>query len=1398
MRTMFKLAGYVGLTLLVLVLLAYLARDPLRDTLAQTVSTRLSKLLNGSLQIGKLRGSFLTSLVLQDIVLRDQHGIVAQLEGVRLFYNPLTLLRGQLTVSVLEIIRPHVTLLQDTEGRWNVSRLLPPTPPRSPAARSGWPFAVVLAQAQLRDGHITLQSPSLPGVQHIEGLQVRLAGQADRQGFRITLQHLQARATPADVAIRLLSGSLQRLPDAWHLEALRLETERTMLTANGILPGGQRPASLVLLLEPLDVGEIGRVVQNPALHGLAHVTLDATGPPGALAVHTQLSAADSRVDLQGAINLLSDPLRYSGTLVLSHVDLAAFIAPPAWQSDLNVHLQVDGQGGAVRHLLGQLRLETQPSHLGQITLHPSQIHVEVQPHRFTVHHFRLDTTVARMIMNGAVDLTGHSDLQYRLAADLAYLQPLLGTAAVAGEVQLHGQVAGERTTISTHGTLQAGHLRYQEHRLEALTLTYEGSDLGAQPQATAHVMAQQARLGTLPIKQVGVQATYEGAARQVHFTADVQQSPTQGGKTRGTITLAGDSQQVLLEELQVRLADRIWHSAAPVEATFGPGQVHVQQLRLVHANESIELSGALDGQRLQDLHLQAAHLDLAALRRLVSLPDLVRGEATLQARLTGTLAAPVLQGDLTLQPELSARLPQQRLYTTVAYEQGQLQSDTHLQQADREVLALSLRLPIDLALTRLSLEQRLHEAPVTVRMDFKRPDLSVLRSWHPGLSGLSGTVQGELALQGTYAALDLDTNLQFQQFGVQGSLAGGNAPLRLTASLVTAPSVSDLARRLSQSGLALDIQQLRLHVPSLHAQLPGTPPQPLQLQHLLLQAAGQVTGDGVHATLQSLRLQGSAFGLPHTDLSLAARLRPHQFEVTGLQVRWPHSEVHGNGTLVMAHRQLQGRFDLLPLRLDDLLRTWPAHLPREVRGVLQIQGSLPAPQLTARLQYAEAQVAAEVMAQLQEQAPRYTAALRLEALPVASVVPGMHGQLQAQVQLQGTGFTGAQRRADLDVRLQATDFPPLSGLTAQLRASLAGEAVRLEALRVHSTPVALEASGTLSAAQQVALSYTLTLGDLRSLQGFLGFAPQARGRLTGKAQGDLAALQTSGLLQLDDWSVAGLSGRNLRLDFSAANLLAAPQATIKARLAEVQGPEPPSSALSVQATYQSQQATFTVAVTAGPYDKTMLAGNMVWRDGWQLTLDHLRLQHQALAWENVYPIEVRRDPQGTLHVPQLLLRQGEQEMSLQGMLTATGTVSARAQMQRVQVQPIVHAIIPNVAIPDGQLTVALTLHGTLQQPRLDGQLDLAAVHWQKQELGDIHVLLSTNGETLHTELRWHDQKQELLHIHGTLGMSATGALALQVRAANVDIASLPPISSAIAQSGGKLQLDLQLTGALRQ
>ena len=85
-------------------------------------------------------------------------------------------------------------------------------------------------------------------------------------------------------------------------------------------------------------------------------------------------------------------------------------------------------------------------------------------------------------------------MQYALTANLAGLQPLLGMTALAGEVQTQGQISGTWPALSGRGTLEVRDLHYQEHAINSLHLTYEGSQLGSQPQLAAHLQVRRAQV----------------------------------------------------------------------------------------------------------------------------------------------------------------------------------------------------------------------------------------------------------------------------------------------------------------------------------------------------------------------------------------------------------------------------------------------------------------------------------------------------------------------------------------------------------------------------------------------------------------------------------------------------------------------------------------------------------------------------------------------------------------------------------------------------------------------------------------------------------------------------------------------------------------------------------------
>src|SRR2546425_8793559 len=125
-----RMASYVGLALALLGLCTYVARNPVRDLLGHTASAWLSRRLNGTLEIGALRGSLFSSLVLRDVVLRDRQGAeVARLDEVQLGYDLTTLFTKRLVVQHAHFVHPQATLVQDPEGQWNLSRILAPAAP---------------------------------------------------------------------------------------------------------------------------------------------------------------------------------------------------------------------------------------------------------------------------------------------------------------------------------------------------------------------------------------------------------------------------------------------------------------------------------------------------------------------------------------------------------------------------------------------------------------------------------------------------------------------------------------------------------------------------------------------------------------------------------------------------------------------------------------------------------------------------------------------------------------------------------------------------------------------------------------------------------------------------------------------------------------------------------------------------------------------------------------------------------------------------------------------------------------------------------------------------------------------------------------------------------------------
>ena len=197
---------------------------------------------------------------------------------------------------------------------------------------------------------------------------------------------------------------------------------------------------------------------------------------------------------------------------------------------------MEGSGTAAQERRAALQLEIRPSRLRDIVLHPSYIDLAVNAQQVQVQRFDIKTSIAQTTVQGMFDLAGAVDMQYTFSADLAAWQSLVGMPALAGRVEMQGQFSGAWPGLAGRGTVESRNLRYQDNRIDSLHLTFEGSQLGNQPQLTSQLRVRQARLGSLPVEQVTLDVTYAAAEKQVQFAAEVIQAAKSGGRARGRLT----------------------------------------------------------------------------------------------------------------------------------------------------------------------------------------------------------------------------------------------------------------------------------------------------------------------------------------------------------------------------------------------------------------------------------------------------------------------------------------------------------------------------------------------------------------------------------------------------------------------------------------------------------------------------------------------------------------------------------------------------------------------------------------------------------------------------------------------------------------------------------------------
>src|SRR3989449_3363774 len=271
-----------------------------RTLLARVASTVVEGAVDGSIEVGEVRGSLLTGVVLTDVRLLDPDStLVAWLPRAELGYNPIDFAAGRVVFMEVRLDRPVINIVQHANGKTNFDELLrlgeKDTVTVRPLGPAGPRSLILLRNVQIMDGSLTLrlqkhgqvtsanEEIEFSGedgryrVRRFEHLNARLAAfriQAPREkGIRIDVLRLATESTDPKLSIADVVGSVTIDGRTLSVDLSRVRFPGTQFSARGTVqwPRDTLLWNLVMRADSATLTDIRfldpRFPENAVLHG---------------------------------------------------------------------------------------------------------------------------------------------------------------------------------------------------------------------------------------------------------------------------------------------------------------------------------------------------------------------------------------------------------------------------------------------------------------------------------------------------------------------------------------------------------------------------------------------------------------------------------------------------------------------------------------------------------------------------------------------------------------------------------------------------------------------------------------------------------------------------------------------------------------------------------------------------------------------------------------------------------------------------------------------------------------------------------------------------------------------------------------------------------------------------
>ena len=361
--------------------------------------------------------------------------------------------------------------------------------------------------------------------------------------------------------------------------------------------------------------------------------------------------------------------------------------------------------------------------------------------------------------SGRISLDGAapSNLKYHIdAINLPELAKLAGQSNIGGAAILDGTVTGNRASLQSTGTMDGSNLSYETTSALDLNSRYTVTvpDLDV---ARAHVQASTdatfVAVGGTELNSVKATTTYD--QQKLDFTTNIKER-TRELDAAGQLILHPDHQEVHLPQLAMRTQGVEWRTAPGSHATvkYGRGLVEFEGVRLVSANQSLDVSGALalgSGAPSGAIEVDARNVDLKQLETLTLQNRGLTGTLNADAKISGSTASPAIDGKVEITKGGFQAYHYDSLVADIDYKGTRVGLDARLQQSPTEFITAKGSVPTSL-FTASSTGEHIEPAAgdaIDLQVKSTAISLAVVEGLTNQLTNVTGTLEADVHVSGS-------------------------------------------------------------------------------------------------------------------------------------------------------------------------------------------------------------------------------------------------------------------------------------------------------------------------------------------------------------------------------------------------------------------------------------------------------------------------------------------------------------------------------------------------------------------------------------------------------------------------------------------------------------------------